>query len=120
MFMKTNVIVKLQVEGLHFWPAAKDILPEVAFLSNQHRHVFHMTLKKAVHHDDRDIEFIMFKRDVTEYLHDKYYNPSDRCHVFGARSCEMIARELLEHFECRYVSVFEDDENGAEVEVEHL
>ena len=35
-------------------------------------------------------------------------------------SCEMIARELLTHFDCRYVSVFEDDENGAEIEVEHL
>jgi hypothetical protein len=118
--MKTNVIVKLQVDGLHCWPAAKDLFPEVAFLSDLHRHMFHITLKKAVYHDDRDIEFIMFKRDVIEYLHDKYYNTSDRSHVFGAMSCEMIARELLEHFECTYVSVFEDDENGAEVEVEHL
>jgi len=118
--MKTNVIVKLQVDGLHCWPAAKDIFPEVAFLSDLHRHMFHITLKKAVYHDDRDIEFIMFKRDVIEYLHDKYYSISDRSHVFGAMSCEMIARELLEHFECTYVSVFEDNENGAEVEVEHL
>ena len=29
--MKTNVIVKLQVEGLHNWPDAAKVFPEVAF-----------------------------------------------------------------------------------------
>lgn len=112
--MKTNVIVRLAVEGLHNWPDAKHVFPEVAFLSDVHRHVFHMELKKRVHHDDRDIEFIMFKRDVTEYLHKKYYKEDYRCHFFGPKSCEMIARELLEYFDCEYVSVWEDLENGAE------
>lgn len=120
MFMKTNVIVKLQVDGTHNWPMAANFFPEVAFLSDIHRHVFHITLKKAVNHDDRDVEFIMFKRDVLDYLRDKYYDFNSRTHAFGAMSCEMIARELLTHFDCRYVSVFEDDENGAEIEVEHL
>jgi hypothetical protein len=27
----------------------------------------------------------------------------------------MLAKEILEEFDCVYVSVFEDDENGAEV-----
>jgi hypothetical protein len=27
----------------------------------------------------------------------------------------MIAREIFEYFECEYVSVYEDNENGAEV-----
>ncbi len=120
MFMKTNVIVKLQVDGTHNWPYAANIFPEVAFLSDIHRHVFHITLKKAVNHDDRDVEFIMFKRDVLDYLRDKYYDFNSRTHTFGAMSCEMIARELLTHFDCRYVSVFEDNENGAEIQVEHL
>jgi hypothetical protein len=113
--MITNVIVKLQVEGLHSWPDAKKIVPEVGFLSDPHRHVFHITAKKRVNHDDRDVEFIMFKRDIEQYFRDKYFDMSYRCHWFGAKSCEMIAKEVLQFFACEYVSVFEDNENGAEV-----
>jgi hypothetical protein len=112
--MKTNVIVTLAIEGLHNWPDAKKVFPEVGFLSDLHRHVFHITLKKQVFHDDRDIEFIMFKRDVESYLRETYYRDDYRCHMFGAKSCEMIAKELIEKFECVYVSVWEDNENGAE------
>jgi hypothetical protein len=112
--MKTNVIVTLPVEGLHNWPDAKKVFPEVGFLSDLHRHIFHITLKKQVFHDDRDIEFIMFKRDVESYLREKYYRDDYRCHMFGSKSCEMIAKELLEKFDCVYVSVWEDNENGAE------
>ncbi len=46
--MQTNVIVKLAVDGLHNWPDAKKIFPEVGFLSDIHRHMFHVTLKKKV------------------------------------------------------------------------
>jgi len=113
--MITNVIVKLQVEGLHSWPDAKKIVPEVGFLSDPHRHIFHITAKKRVNHDDRDVEFIMFKRDIEQYFRDKYFDMSYRCHWFGAKSCEMIAKEVLQFFACEYVSVFEDNENGAEV-----
>jgi len=113
--IKTNVIVKLQVDGTHNWPYAANIFPEVAFLSDIHRHVFHITVKKAVNHDDRDTEFIIFKRDILDYLRDKYYDFGKRTHEFGAKSCEMIAREIFEYFECEYVSVYEDNENGAEV-----
>ena len=113
--MKTNVVVKLQVEGLHNWPDAKNVFPEVAFLSDLHRHMFHITCKKRVNHDDRDVEFIMFKRDIIEYLNFKYYDEDKRCLLFGSKSCEMISRELYEEFELEYCSVFEDNENGAEV-----
>ena len=113
--MKTNVIVKLAIEGFHSWPEARNVYTEVGFLSDLHRHMFHFTLKKRVHHDDRDIEFIMFKRDVEQYLRVKYWRSDYRCLLFGAMSCEMIAKELLEYFDCEYVSVWEDDENGAEV-----
>ena len=113
--MKTNVVVKLQVEGLHNWPDAKNVFPEVAFLSDLHRHMFHITCKKRVNHDDRDVEFIMFKRDVEDYLHQLYCEIESRCMVVDAMSCEMIARTLYEHFDLEYCSVFEDDENGAEI-----
>ena len=112
--MQTNIVIRLHVEGLHSWPDARHIFPEVGFLSDVHRHIFHVELKKRVYHDDRDIEFILFKRDVTEYLKNKYYKEDYRCHFFGPKSCEMIARELLEYFDCEFVSVFEDGENGAE------
>ena len=111
----TNIIVNLQIEGLHCWPAAKEIFPEVSFLSDPHRHIFHIQLKKKVNHDDRDVEFILFKRDVTDYLRLKYYLDIQRIHDFGSKSCEMIAKELLRNFDCQYVSVVEDGENGAEV-----
>jgi len=110
----TNVIVKLAVDGLHSWPDAKKVFPEVGFLSDVHRHMFHFKAKKRVNHDDRDVEFIMFKRDIEEYLHDRYWKQEYRSHFFGSKSCEMLAKEILEYFDCEYVSVFEDDENGAE------
>lgn len=114
MEIKTNVIAKLELEGLHNWPDAKTVFPEVAFLSDMHRHKWYITAKKQVFHDDRDVEFIMFKRDIEEYLMTNYWSIDQRTHLFGAKSCEMLAKELLLHFDCEYVSVFEDNENGAE------
>ena len=61
--MKTNVIAKIEIEGLHNWPAADQVFPEVGFLSHMHRHKWYITAKKPVHHDDRDVEFILFKRE---------------------------------------------------------
>ena len=57
----------------------------------------------------------MFKRDIIEYLEHEYFNFESRTHEFGAKSCEMLAKEIMEEFDCCYVSVFEDNENGAEV-----
>ena len=54
-------------------------------------------------------------RDIEEYLRSKYYKEDYRSHFFGAKSCEMLATEILDLFGCCYVSVFEDNENGAEV-----
>jgi len=114
--MTTKIVVRLQIEGLHCWPDAEKVFPEVGFLSDPHRHIFFIELKKKVYHDDRDIEFIMFKRDVQNYLYKKYYSDEKRCHNFFNMSCEMIAKELLKEFNCEFVSVFEDNENGAEVD----
>ena len=82
-----------------------------------HRHKWFITAKKKVNHDDRDVEFIMFKRDIIDYLREEYFNSLTRTHEFGSRSCEMLAKEIMEAFDCVYVSVFEDNENGAEVYV---
>lgn len=109
---QTTVFITFQLEGIHNWPAAKDIFPDVGFLSDKHRHMFHFRLEKQVHHDDRDIEFIRFKRNVIDYLTVKYGFPT--C-LFNSMSCEMIAKELLEQFECELVEVSEDGENGAKI-----
>lgn len=114
--IKSYIVVKLQVEGIHRWPAAGDHFPEVEYLSHPHRHIFHIECKKEVFHDDRDVEFILFKREINEYLHRKYFNKKFKYQMcdFKSMSCEMIARELLEQFELVSCSVFEDGENGAE------
>jgi hypothetical protein len=114
--MKTYVIVRLQVDGTHNFPAAKKLFPEVGFLADMHRHLFHIEAKVEVFHDNRDKEFIMLKRDIEDYLEKKYYRPVERTHYFGPMSCEMIAREILDEFNCKSVKVWEDLENGAEIE----
>ena len=116
MITKTVVIIKLAVDGMHNFPKAAELFPEVAFLSDRHRHMFHFTLAKMVNNDDRDVEFIMFKRDVLNYLHNQYSDSHTRTHEFGSMSCEMLSRELLERFECDWVECWEDNENGARIE----
>ena len=116
MKTKTTVIVKLAVDGMHNFPKAAELFPELAFLADRHRHMFNFTIAKQVFHDDRDVEFIMFKRDVLNYLFDQYSDVYMRSLEFGSQSCEMLAREILERFECEWVEVWEDNENGARIE----
>jgi hypothetical protein len=113
---KTTVIVKLSVDGCHNFPKAGELFPEVAFLANRHRHMFHFTVASKVTHSDRDKEFIMLKRDVIEYVNKKYYNTYTRTCEFGSKSCEMLAEEVLKEFDAEWVEVWEDLENGAKVE----
>ena len=51
------------------------------------------------------------ENDGESLYYDEQY---DLCN-FKARSCEMLAKELLEEFDLVYCSVFEDNENGAEI-----
>lgn len=112
---QTTVFVTFQLEGFHNFPKVKEIFPEVGFLSNIHRHMFHFKLEKQVNHDDRDVEFIMFKRQIIDYLQSNYYDFRFKALLFSSMSCEMIAKELLEHFNCISVEVSEDGENGAKI-----
>ena len=66
--MKTNIICRLQVEGLHWWADASKYEPTMVYLESPHRHMFYIEVKKAVFHDDRDVEFIVFKRKVKNIL----------------------------------------------------
>jgi hypothetical protein len=111
--LKTNIIINIQVEGIHNWPGCN--IKEVDFLKFPHRHIFHICCKKQVTHEDRDIEIINFKRNITSFLVSIYGEPSQNVLLFGSKSCEMIAMELLTAFNLTYCSVLEDNENGAEI-----
>jgi len=123
----TEVYCTLQVEGTHSWPRCP--FDEVAYLRDTHRHVFHIKAYKKVTHSDRDVEFIMLKHQLTVWLRSHYVpafkdlpnNIGDFCvHVFGAKSCEMLAEELINEFDLSRCEVNEDGENGAIVTVEDL
>lgn len=112
--LEYSVFVTFQMEGIHCWPEAKDVFPEVAFLSDPHRHMFHFKCYAKVTHTDRDKEFIMMKREIQQYLSEKYGSPTMQ---FGRMSCEDIGADLMETFKYLYrVEVSEDGENGAIVE----
>lgn len=105
--MSTNIIIKTSFEGIHSWPQCP--YKDVSFLTYPHRHIFHVVLKIPVTHNDRDIEIIQTKKAVDSYIEDIFGMN------LGRKSCEDLAQELLEVFEACYVSVLEDNENGAEV-----
>lgn len=103
--MKTLIIVSLQFESTHWW--ADCPFKEVEFLKSPHRHIFHIKCTKEVSHDDREIEIIMFKREVENHLKEKFNNG------FMWMSCEMISRYLIWVFGLYSCEVLEDWENGA-------
>ena len=112
MKTQTNIGIKLVVEGFHRFPSAtKYFKRDVDFLEQRHRHNFGICAKKKVYSDERDDEFILWKREVENYIERNYGRPAE----FNAMSCEAIARDILEAFDCEYVAVDEDGENFAEI-----
>lgn len=115
--IKRNIEVSFQKEGIHRYPAALTDakLVDVRFLGHPHRHMFHFYVKLEVFHNDRDVEFILFKRELEGLFTDKTMQ-------IDFKSCEMLAEELLLYIAATYpnrditVSVYEDDENGAILE----
>lgn len=106
-------------EGIHKYPAAATDPNlatgdeyDVSFLGIPHRHIFHFKVAIQVFHDDRDIEFIQFKRWL-----EKLY--AEGTLELDYKSCEMLAQELAETIHERYpgrvmeITVSEDGENGA-------
>jgi hypothetical protein len=110
---KTSIWVTFQKEGIHCYPAAATDpkLESVSFLGHPHRHMFHFRVEMEVFHDDRDVEFIMLKREL-----EGLYNTGTL--QLNNMSCEMIARELLFYLTHNYpdrniaIEVSEDNENG--------
>ena len=112
---KRMIWVTFQREGIHRFPAAATDpnLADVAFLANEHRHIFHFNVSIEVFHNDRDIEFIQFKR----WLENLYQGKLE----LNFKSCEMISDDLYEVIASRYpgrdieITVSEDGENGATI-----
>jgi hypothetical protein len=116
-----TIFVRFQKEGIHKYPAAATDPTlatgdeyDVSFLATPHRHIFHFEVTIEVFHNDRDIEFIQFKR----WLENQY---SQNILALDYKSCEMISDDLYEVIATRYpdrniiIKVSEDDENGASI-----
>ena len=114
--MKYSVVVTFSIEGFHCWPDAKEVFPEVAFLSDKHRHMFGFRCYAHVTHTDRDEEFILLNRKIQKALRIGFQRTTNVLE-FGSMSCEMIGEWLLDEFPSLYkVEVWEDWENGAIIE----
>ena len=128
---KTTMIIKQDVrpnkmiwvtfrkEGMHRYPAAATDPNlatgdeyDVSFLANEHRHIFHFRVWIGVTHNDRDIEFIQFKR----WLENLY---KDAILSLDHKSCEMMSDDLYDSISKKYpgreiwIEVSEDGENGS-------
>lgn len=108
--MKKSIVVRDQFEGQHCWPQAPK---EVAFLRNPHRHIFHVTFEIEVNHDDRELEFFIFKNHLKSWF--------PRHFDLGSMSCEMLAISFIEQATKLYgdrkmiCEISEDHENSAKV-----
>jgi len=114
MNYKQEVFCTLQMEATHAWYSCP--IDEVDFLRVDHRHIFYIKAYHQVTHSDRDVEFIWLKHEIQDYLKLTYFNEDKRIHILGAKSCEMLAIELIERFNLSKCEVSEDNENGAIVE----
>jgi len=117
-----KIWVTFQKEGDHCYPAAATDPQlatgdqyDVSFLASPHRHIFHFRVAISVEHNDRDIEFIQFKR----WLVNLYISNTLQ---LDFKSCEMISDDLYLQIASKYpnrdvwIDVSEDGENGSYAE----
>jgi hypothetical protein len=111
--------VTFQKEGMHKYPAALTDPAlatgdeyDVSFLGYPHRHIFHFKVWIGVTHNDRDIEFIQFKRWLLNLYKDATIS-------LDFKSCEMMSDDLYDMISQKYpgrevwIEVSEDGENGS-------
>jgi len=121
-----KIWITFQKEGIHCYPAAATDPTlatgdeyDVSFLATPHRHIFHFRVWIDVLHNDRDIEFIQFKRWL-----ESLYNGQGSVLSLDYKSCEMIADDLYTQITNRYpdrsvwIEVAEDGENGCLIKYE--
>jgi hypothetical protein len=108
-------------EGIHAYPAAATDPNlatgdqyDVSFLASPHRHIFHFRVWISVQHNDRDIEFIQFKR----WCESLYMGQGSILNL-DHKSCEMMSDDLYAQIQAKYpnrevwIEVSEDGENGS-------
>ena len=113
--------VTFRKEGIHKYPAALTDTNlatgdeyDVSFLGYPHRHIFHFRVWINVQHDDRDIEFIQFKRWL-----ESLYNGQGSVLSLDHKSCEMMSEDLYQQISQKYpsreiwIEISEDGENGS-------
>jgi hypothetical protein len=113
--------VTFRKEGIHKYPAALTDPAlatgdeyDVSFLGYPHRHIFHFRVWISVQHNDRDIEFIQFKRWL-----ESLYNGQGAVLSLDYKSCEMMSDDLYDMISQEYpdreiwIEVSEDGENGS-------
>ncbi len=118
-----KIWITFRKEGIHMYPAAATDPTlktgdayDVSFLGYPHRHIFHFRVSIDVWHNDRDIEFIQFKRWC-----ESLYAGDSAVLELNHKSCEMIADDLYLQIAARYpnravtIDVSEDGENGCEI-----
>ena len=121
-----KIWVTFRKEGIHKYPAAATDPSlatgdeyDVSFLASPHRHIFHFRVWIDVFHNDRDVEFIQFKRWL-----EKLYHSDQGVLSLDYKSCEMIADDLYLQIATKYpdravwIEVAEDGENGALIKYE--
>jgi hypothetical protein len=126
-----QIWVTFQKEGIHKYPAAltDPMLAtgdeyDVSFLGYPHRHIFHFRVWIDVFHNDRDIEFIQFKRWLENLFRTTGANNTSSVLSLDYKSCEMIADDLYVQIAGRYpgrsvwIEVAEDGENGCLIKYE--
>jgi hypothetical protein len=119
---KRMIWVTFRKEGIHKYPAALDDPKlatgdeyDVSFLGYPHRHIFHFKVGITVTHNDRDIEFIQFKRWMEKLYNEGTLN-------LDYKSCEMMSDDLYNQIRQKYphrevhIDISEDGENGAHIE----
>src|SRR5210317_1325579 len=119
---KRMIWVTFRKEGIHKYPAALDDpklatgdWDDVSFLGYPHRHIFHFKVGITVTHNDRDIEFIQFKRWMEKLYSEGTLN-------LDFKSCEMMSDDLYEKIAEKFpgrevhIDISEDGENGAHIE----
>ena len=119
-----KIWITFRKEGIHCYPAAATDPAlatgdqyDVSFLGTPHRHIFHFRVWIDVIHNDRDIEFIQFKRWLENLYRDDVLK-------LDYKSCEMMSDDLFLQIAEKYpnravwIEVAEDGENGALIKYE--
>lgn len=114
----TCVWVTASFVGFHCWP---DAPKSVEYLSTLHRHKFNVKAQTAASHQNRAVEFHMFKDDLLDAIK----KAEKELIADTAMSCEMLAQSIGSHllerkYALTHVSVDEDGECGATVNFLHL